>query len=217
MTPPLKIAAPKGEGKAAVRMLPTEAIQSWDALSLREFIDRVANAEIAPAGGSAAVVGVALAAALVRKVARSSQNPAIAGTTAAQAGKLRARAVQLIEADAEAFTLARTALWERHQLDPRTRDTEIGTKLARTAKVLLAISEVSADVAQLALDMSKHAHPDLRPDLAVASLLAEAGAATGLHLVEINLGVQPGDERLSRAQALLADARTVREALLPGA
>jgi formiminotetrahydrofolate cyclodeaminase len=197
-------------------MLPTEATQSWEALSLREFIDSVADAEIAPAGGSAAVVGVALAAALVRKVARASHDPGIAGGTAAQAAKLRARASALIEADAEAFTLARTALWQRHQLDPRTRDTEIGAKLAETTKVLLTISEVSADVARLALDTRDHAHPDLRPDLAVACLLAEAGAATGLHLVEINLGVQPGDERLSRAQALLADARSAREALLEG-
>ena len=198
-------------------MLPTEATQPWEALSLREFIDSVANAEIAPAGGSAAVVGVALAAALVRKVALASQDAGIAGGTAAQAGKLRARAVDLIEADAEAFMLARTALWQRHQLDPRTRDTEIGAKLAETAKVLLAISEVSADVAQLALATRDDADADLRPDLAVACLLAEAGAATGLHLVEINLGVQPGDERLSRAQALLADARSAREALLPRA
>lgn len=195
-------------------MHPTEAPQSWDLLSLREFIDRVGHAEIAPAGGSAAALGVAIAAGLVAKVARTCDDAGVAGGAVAQADALRDRALRLIEADARAFTLARTALWHREELDVRTRDFEIGENLANTAKVLLAISEVADDLAKLALEIRPHAHPDHHPDLAIACLLCEAGAATGLHLVEINLGVQPGDERLSQAEALLADVRKARDRAL---
>src|SRR5438552_1705594 len=90
--------------------------------------------------------------------------------------------------------------------DPERRNWQLGRALRDAADVPLQIAEAAADVAALAADVAALGNPELRPDVAAAAALAEAGARMSAHLVAVNLGAGPGDARIERAEALVAFA-----------
>ena len=189
-------------------------------LSLSAFLDGLAARERAPGGGSAAALTVAFAAALVAMVARSSRDlwedaPGIA----AQALTLQDRAASLTRTDAEAWDDALAAL--RATADPTETggngargDLELERKLQHAAAIPLEIAELGADVAILAVEAAVHGEHEYRADAAAAAALAAGGARAATHLVEVNLGIRPGDERLTRARASQTAAYEAAERLL---
>ena len=189
-------------------------------LSLSAFLDGLAARERAPGGGSAAALTVAFAAALVAMVARSSRDlwedaPGIA----AQALTLQDRAASLTRTDAEAWDDALAAL--RATADPTETggngargDLELERKLQHAAAIPLEIAELGADTALLAAYAGEHGDLAYRADAAAAAALAAGGALAAAHLVEVNLGIRPGDERLSRARASEKAATEAAERLL---
>ena len=189
-------------------------------LSLTTFLDGLAARERAPGGGSAAALTVAFAAGLVTMVARSSRDvwedaPGIA----AQALTLQDRAASLTGTDAEAWDDALAAL--RAAADPTETDgdgargdLELERKLERAAAIPLEIAELGADTAVLAAYAGEHGDLAYRADAAAAAALAAGGAQAAAHLVEVNLGIRPGDERLARARASEKAATEAAERLL---
>jgi formiminotetrahydrofolate cyclodeaminase len=81
------------------------------------------------------------------------------------------------------------------------RDARLGSDLALAAYTPLSIAEVAADAAELAAVLAAGANPEVRADAVVAACLAEAAARGAAHLVRINLGVSPDDERIGVAEA----------------
>lgn len=150
--------------------------------------------ETANAGPAAARAGAA-AALILREAAR-------AGGAAAQAEALARRLERLADEDARALAAARAVLpgGEERAPDAR-RDFALGRALERAAAVPLAIAEACADVVALAEALAPLAEPAAVADVEGARLLAAGAAAAASHLVEANLGVGPGDERLERARA----------------
>jgi methenyltetrahydrofolate cyclohydrolase len=189
-------------------------------LSLTAFLDGLAARERAPGGGSAAALTVAFAAGLVVMVARSSRDvwedaPGIA----AQALTLQDRAGSLAGTDAEAWDVALAAL--RAAADPTESegngarsDLELERKLERAAAIPLEIAELGADTAVLAGHAGENGDLAYRADAAAAAALAAGGARAAAHLVEVNLGIRPGDERLARARASEKAAAEAAERLL---
>jgi formiminotetrahydrofolate cyclodeaminase len=189
-------------------------------LSLSAFLDGLAARERAPGGGSAAALTVAFAAGLVAMVARSSRDlwedaPGIA----AQALTLQDRAASLTRTDAEAWDDALAAL--RATADPTETggngarsDLELERKLQHAAAIPLEIAELGADTALLAGYAGEHGDLAYRADAAAAAALSAGGARAAAHLVEVNLGIRPGDERLSRARASEKAATEAAERLL---
>lgn len=159
------------------------------------------------AGGSAAALSAALAAALVTMTARVSRSWEAAPGVAAQARALRHRLVTLAHDDAEAFAAATAALATGEE---RGR-TPLGVVLARAADAPLAIARAAADVAELAALAAEGSTPAVRPDAIAAAALAEAAATVAAHLVEVNLSTLPGDERRLAAAFARADAADARE------
>jgi len=153
------------------------------------------------AGPLAASV-VEQSAALLAELAREFGDDA----AAAQADSLRVRAAGLAQADAAAYAAATLLL-----IDREGRDFELGRALDEAAAVPLRIAETAADVAELAAALSDRVVPDARADLGGAALLAEGAARAATHLVEVNLAVSPGDERLRRARAAVEAARAAAE------
>jgi methenyltetrahydrofolate cyclohydrolase len=177
-------------------------------LPLREFVDRLAAEEPAPASGSAAALLVTMAAALVAKVARGSPDWLAAGAAVAQAEKLRKRTSSLAQADADAYEEALAALRLPKGLEKQVRDMAIGGMLGRTIEVLLAIADAGADVATLAAVAVERGSLERRPDAVAAAVLADAGTRAATYLVEVNLVVTPDDERVARARAASEVAST---------
>lgn len=191
-------------------------------MSLTAFLDGLATRERAPGGGSAAALTVAFAAGLVVMVARSSRGVwEDAPGVAAQALTLQDRASALTHSDAEAWDEALAAL--RAAADPtpaeadrngQRRDFELEQKLERAAAVPLEIAEIGADTALLAAQAGKHGDLAYRADASAAAALAAGGARAAAHLVEVNLAIRVGDDRLARARASEAAAIEAAENLL---
>lgn len=172
----------------------------------------------APGSGSAAALTVAFAAGLVAMVARASQDSwHEAGGIAAQALALQDRAAPLAHADAEAWEEALSALRNAGDGDGSAgarRDHELERKLERAAAVPLQIAELGADTAALAAHAGELCDGTYRADAAAAAALAAGGARAAAHLVEVNLGVREGDERLAQARASEQAASEAAERLL---
>jgi methenyltetrahydrofolate cyclohydrolase len=183
-------------------------------LPLREFLDRMAAEEPTPAGGSAAAIAVAMASALIAKVAKVSPDWSEARAVVAQAERLSRRVAPLAQIDAEAYEEALAALHLPEQLEPEVKDMALGQMLTRAAEIPLVIAEAGADVACLAAEVADRGAPDRRGDAITAALIAEAAARAAANLVAVNLTVTPDDERLVRAEAVTSVASAAaREAL----
>lgn len=180
-------------------------METEDYLSLRldDFLDRLAAGGRAPGGGSAAALAVAFAAGLVAMVARCSRETwDDAAGVSAQALTIKDRAAHLARADADAWEEATAALHEAGSVEPDgRRDFALEQKLGRAAAVPLEIAELGADAASLAALVGEYCDGSFRADAAAAAALASGGASAAAHLVEVNLGVREGDERLARARA----------------
>jgi methenyltetrahydrofolate cyclohydrolase len=180
-------------------------VETEDYLDLRidDFLDRLAEGGRAPGGGSAAALAVAFAAGLVAMVARCSRGSWDDATgVAAQSLAIRERAAQLARTDADAWQEASAALREAGTNDDAEgRDRVLEEKLGRAAAVPLEIAELGADAAALAALVGEYCEGAYRADAAAAAALASGGASAAAHLVQVNLTVQEGDERLKRARA----------------
>ena len=151
-------------------------------------------------------------------VARCSKEWDEAGGIAAQALGLQARAAPLAHADAEAWEDALGALRGAgagggDDGAPR-RDHVLERKLERAAVVPLEIAALGADIAELAAVAGERCDGAYRADAAAAAALAAGGARAAAHLVEVNLGVQEGDERLAEARRSEQAADEAAERLL---
>jgi formiminotetrahydrofolate cyclodeaminase len=171
--------------------------------SLRDFLDKLADEEPAPGGGSAAAIVVAMAAGLVAMVARASTNWDEAGGVVGQAEALRARVAPLAEADAEAYEKALATLRGREILEERYRDFELRRALERSAEIPLKIAEAGCDLASLAALLVENGNPEVRADAAAAAVLAEGGTRAAAKLVAVNLGTAPGDPRVRHVDSLV--------------
>jgi methenyltetrahydrofolate cyclohydrolase len=187
--------------------------------SLLSFLDGLATKGVAPGGGSAAALTVSFAAGLVAMVARSSRDTwEEAAGIAAQALALQDRVAPLAETDAKAWDEALAALdaaaTGSEDVDASTRDRRLERRLERAAAIPLEIAEIGADVAELAVEVARFGDAAYRADAAAAAALAAGGARAAAHLVEVNLAVRPGDERLARARASEQAAAEAADRLL---
>jgi methenyltetrahydrofolate cyclohydrolase len=179
--------------------------RSFEELSIGDLLAALGAQQGAPAGGSAAAVTLAIAAAVVEMAARASgPRWAQAGGAVAQAAALRSRSVQLAELDGAAYDAAVAALRAGGGQD-------LERALSQAAAVPLQIAHTGADVAQLACEVAEHCEPDLGADAAVAAMLASAATRGAAGLVEVNLGTITGDPRAVEAGALVAQADSAAE------
>ena len=183
-------------------------------IPVHEFLDRLAAEAPSPAGGSAAALGVAMAAALLAKVAKASPDWPDARAVVAQAERLRQRTAPLAQSDADAYEEALAALHLPDQLEPEVGAMALGPVLARAAEIPLVIAEAGADVACLAAQVADRGTPERRADAVAAALIAEGAARAAANFVAVNLTVTPEDERVLRARAVTDVASAAaREAL----
>jgi len=183
-----------------------------------ELLETLAGEDPSPGGGSAAAIVVAMAAALVAKVARASYGYwQEAGGVIGQAETFRARVAPLAQADAEAYQEALSALRGREELAERYRDQQLRAALERSAEIPLQIAEAGCDLACLAALLVENGNPEVRADAAAAAILAESGARVAAQLVETNLGATEDDPRVQHAQSLVGVAADASERALAAA
>lgn len=172
-------------------------------LRLGDLLDRLSADGLAPGGGSAAALTIALASRLVAMVARCSPAWSDSPGVVAQANAICERAVELARTDGRVWEEALTALRDAEAGagdDPRT-SFALEQKLEAAAAAPLEIASLGADAAQLSALVSEYGEPTYRGDAAAAAALAAGGTSAATHLVRVNLGVRTADPRLVRALA----------------
>lgn len=192
------------------------------------LLDDLSREQVPTAGGAAAAMTATFAAALVTMAGRASRDRwPDAGGAIAQAEALRARLPGLGAGDADAYNTARSLLLrtgtdrERHgapsapsagpEPDRDELQRRLEAALAAAAEAPLLIAEAAAEVAEVAGWAAGHVNADVRADAVIAATLAEAAARSAAHLVAINLGTRPDDERARRAAEACDRARAAVE------
>jgi methenyltetrahydrofolate cyclohydrolase len=176
-------------------------------LTVREVLAALGSDNPAPGAGAAAGLTVALAAAVVAKVARLSPEWEDSAGAAAQACALSLRALELADTDARAYAAVLKALDEpTEHVDVRLRDARLGTALGHAAESPLLLAGAACDTAMLGALVAEEGEPRLRADALGAAALASAAAHVAADLVAVNLTATDGDERVARARGFAAEA-----------
>lgn len=178
-------------------------------LPVGAFLDALAAAAPAPAGGSAAALVLAQAAALCAKSARLSARQLTADRAAVLAHEgqqILTTVASLIDEDPRAY---RAVIQARRRGADHSREggdqaAEVAAALSAAANVPMRLIELAVPVAALAATLAADGNPALRGDAQAAGLLAQAAARAAACLAAINLAGAPGDPRLARIDALLA-------------
>ena len=181
---------------------------SFAELPIGQFLDALAAGTPAPAGGSAAALTVAQAAALCAKAARLSARQLTAeraGQLTIEAERIRFQVAALIDADAVAYRAVIDQA--RHAAAVGNTADSVGLlaqALSLAADVPMQVVEHAAQIAEIAAPLAAYGNPALRGDAVTAALLAQAGARSAATLVTVNLADAPDDPRPARAFDLLS-------------
>jgi formiminotetrahydrofolate cyclodeaminase len=152
------------------------------------LLDGLASDQPVPASGSAAAATVAMASALLEKVARLSQAKWTSADVALEhAHALRLRAEELVEADASSYLSYVEALRAAKGMQGTARERAIAPAHGATVDVPLAIARLAAETVELAESLAENGNPNLRADAIVSATLAAAAATAAASLIAVNL------------------------------
>jgi formiminotetrahydrofolate cyclodeaminase len=169
---------------------------------LRDVLDELAAQQPVPGGGASAAWACALGAGLVEMAAAYGGLDAVG----AEAGGLRARALELAERDGEAYAPVLEAL-RMDRADP-ARAERLAGALSQAAQAPLEIALAAARVAELAAVAVRDGSLHLRGDAAAGSAIAAGACEAAAGLVEIDVGGrEPPDPRVAGVRDAVAQAR----------
>jgi formiminotetrahydrofolate cyclodeaminase len=161
-------------------------------------LDALAARIAAPGGGTGAAWACALGAALAGMAAQFAGRE----EDAARADALRARALELAEADQSSWAPVLEA--QRRPAGDPQREAAVQAALAQASETPLAIAEAAAEVAALARVLAGAGKPALQGDALAGADLAAGACRAAARLVELDLAGAPDDPRLARARAAVA-------------
>lgn len=177
------------------------------------LLDGLASDRPVPASGSATAAVIAMASALLEKVARLSIAKWVSADAAIEeAHALRLRAEELVEADANSYMTYVEARRSAKDVQGKARERAIAPARDATIEVPLAIARLAAETVELAEGLAEKGNPNLRADAMVAATLAAAAATAAARLVAVNLS-GARDSRSTEADRI-ARAATAKAAAL---
>jgi methenyltetrahydrofolate cyclohydrolase len=160
-----------------------------------DFLDQLADRVPAPGGGAVAALQVAQGAALLGMVARYStgeqyaEHAEMIGRIVGEADELRAIALRLAQADAEAFAAVAEAYQRPSGTDAEKaeRSTAIASALVSAAWPPAKLIGVAGLIVELAGALVEIGNRNVISDVAAAAEAARAAVATARVNIEINL------------------------------
>lgn len=191
---------------------------AFAALTIDQFLHALASKAPTPGGGAVASVVGALAAASANMVVSYSlgkknladHQPALA-QAAGELTRAAALAMGLADEDAAAYGLV-NELSRLPEADPR-RAAELPAALRASVDVPLSIIALSTNLLRLFDRLATMSNRQLRSDLGIAAVLAEAAARSAAWNVAVNAGFLPdpaaGAAALAQARRGVDDARAL--------
>jgi formiminotetrahydrofolate cyclodeaminase len=170
-------------------------------LTVAELLERLASRTSVPAGGAAAALHAAQAAALVAMAARFSirgrdpETDALATEVVEAAERLRRRALTAAEDDVAAFSTVKAA-WSLPEGEER--EERITAALVEAAAPPLAVLDLAREVVALAERLLPVVPASVAADLAAAADAAHAAASTSRRNVRTNLARVDGHPLLDQ-------------------
>jgi glutamate formiminotransferase/formiminotetrahydrofolate cyclodeaminase len=173
---------------------------------LGKFLDDLASKAPAPGGGSVAALSGALGAALVSMVCNltigKEKYAAVEGDIQAILAKseaLRARSMELLEADVAAYSAFSAASKMPRDTDEqkKTRTAAMQKALVNATAVPMGVAEACVAILDLCPEAAEKGNVNAVSDVGVAALMAEAGLRAAALNVLINLGLVK-DEKFVR-------------------
>lgn len=166
--------------------------QSLNSLPLEQILQAIASRSPVPGGGSTAALTVALAAALVAKVAglgaRQPDSAEELAPVEKEALKLAQQAVDLADKDAQAYEEVARAqkLAKSTEKDKATRKRALETSLLSAAQAPLDTAQCALQILALAEQVVPRCPRAAHSDLATGVKLAWTGGAAALFSVDAN-------------------------------
>ena len=183
-------------------------------LGVAEFLRELAAPTPAPGAGGALSATAAMAAALVEMTAQISAQRGGGDLSderlaemAKRASSLGTEVVSLGDADAAAYGAVIEAM-KRDRDDPGRRDA-VASALSAAADPPLQLSELSAELTELAAAVVSGGRDSVRGDAIAGVLLAEAATAGAARLVAIDVD-SPSDPRITDSEVYAARAAVAR-------
>lgn len=170
--------------------------QSFSALTIGEFVERLASPDPVPGGGSASAIAAALAASLVAMVASLSRNrPKYAAhaelheTAIPAAHGFAHEFLELADQDAAAYGACAAALKlpRATPAEESERRIQVSSTARVAAEIPLRCVERCVDVVALAEALAGRSNVNASSDLNVAALLTDAAARGAAANVLVNL------------------------------
>jgi glutamate formiminotransferase/formiminotetrahydrofolate cyclodeaminase len=164
--------------------------------TLNKFLDDLASDLPAPGGGSVAALGAALACALVSMVSNLTvgrekyrANWDKMTSVVETSEQLRTKSLALMDDDVTSFNAYMAALKMPKETDGQksARAAELEKTAKRAAEVPLAILELCAKAAELAVQAAEYGNPNTATDAGSAAVFAEAAGKAAAYNVRINL------------------------------
>jgi methenyltetrahydrofolate cyclohydrolase len=165
--------------------------------TLGEWLDELGSGSSTPGGGAASAVTAGIGAALVSMVCnltigkpRYEDAREMLTATLARATELRADALALAAADAEAFdaVIGAYKLPKETDADKAARTAAIQRALVGAAEVPLKAAAIAAEVITLADRIIDNSNPNVLSDVAVAASSGRAALDGAVVNVEVNTG-----------------------------
>lgn len=194
---------------------------SLRAQTLHQFHVELSAKSPTPGGGAVAGVTGATAAALAHMVVAYSFTKSLAPHEAMlrDVGERLARARELLLTLADEDAAAYQALADSFKIpkdDPARRERLPAAALAAT-QVPLSIMAACCDVLRIGATLRDKTNPNLRSDLIIAAILAEAGCRAGAENVRINLPIlaeyEKGTGLERECEGMLRTAAELRQAI----
>lgn len=161
-------------------------------MSVDELLEAIGSKTPTPGGGAVASVVTALAAALGRMVVvfshgkkKLAAHESLHAESLEKLQEMSRRAVELAETDAEAYA-ALNALWKLDQSDER-RQREWSGAVNAAIDAPMQVLAACVAIIELLEQLAGKTNPMLNSDLAMAAILAEAGARSAAWNVRVNL------------------------------
>ncbi len=175
---------------------------SYADLTVSQLLDSLASRTPAPAGGSAAGLTLAVAAALCAMAARFSERSLdSSGEIAETADRLRRRAVELADEDAHAYAAVLAARRLLAATATPEREAALAAAMSHATAVPLELAEIGGEIGLLATRVASEGNPNLLGDALISMLLAEAAASAASTIAEINRSEDTADDRPREAAA----------------